>query len=47
MYKIPKCCGKKMSVNLETRRFIELWCETCDDIVYVKKDDVGLQVIED
>jgi len=48
MYKVPKCCGKRMSINLETSRFIELWCDTCDDIVYMKKDETGVpQLLDD
>jgi hypothetical protein len=37
---VPKCCGKRMRVNLETPRFIEVHCDVCNDIVYIKKDDV-------
>ena len=38
MSEIPKCCGKEMRINIETSRFVELRCEKCGDIVYVKKD---------
>lgn len=48
MVKIPKCCGNRMTVNIETERFVELWCETCDDMVYIKKDAMlGPQLIDD
>lgn len=36
---IPECCGTKMKINIETSRFIELQCEKCGDIIYVKKED--------
>ena len=45
---VPKCCGKRMRVNLETTRFIEAWCDVCDDIVYIKKDEIkGPQMLDD
>lgn len=34
---LPVCCGKQMSSNLELGRFVEVQCEKCGDIVYVKK----------
>ena len=37
-----------MQVSLETTRFIEVWCDTCDDIIYIKKDEVlGPQLLDD
>ncbi len=37
---VPKCCGKRMHVSLETSRFIETWCDVCGDVVYIKKDEI-------
>lgn len=39
--KLPKCCGKTMAITHETNKFMELWCDNCDDIVYVKKEWMG------
>ncbi|MCX6819284.1 MAG: hypothetical protein NT129_04785 [Candidatus Aenigmarchaeota archaeon] len=39
MSEIPVCCGKEMKINLETSRFIEIQCESCGDVIYVKKID--------
>jgi DNA-directed RNA polymerase subunit RPC12/RpoP len=39
MSEIPKCCGRKMEISIETSRFIELQCKECGDIIYVKKED--------
>ena len=36
MSNIPSCCGRKMKLNLELGRFLEILCEECNDIVYVK-----------
>ncbi len=37
-----------MQATLETARFIEVWCDVCDDMVYIKKDDVnGPQLLDD
>ena len=33
-----KCCNKPMKKNLETSRFIEMQCQHCGDVIYVKKD---------
>ena len=34
---IPKCCGSKMKVDIETTTFIELLCKKCGDRIYIKK----------
>ncbi len=34
---LPVCCGKQMTASLELGRFVEVQCEKCGDIVYVKK----------
>ena len=45
---IPKCCGKRMKINLETARFIEVWCDVCDDTVYIRKDEIQRpQLVDD
>ena len=31
------CCGKAMGKSMEVGRFVELRCETCGDVVYIKK----------
>lgn len=35
--KLPMCCGKEMKVNLELGRFIEVQCNKCGDVIYLKK----------
>ena len=37
---MPACCGKRMQVRFETQRFLELSCEQCNDVVYVKKAEI-------
>ncbi len=37
MIDMPVCCGKNMKVKLETFKFLEVVCEKCGDIVYLKK----------
>ena len=39
MSEIPKCCGKKMIISLEGIKFIEARCESCGDMVYIKKEE--------
>lgn len=34
----PKCCGREMTPAMETIKFLELNCEVCGDVVYLKKD---------
>jgi hypothetical protein len=34
---VPKCCGMRMKTVFETPKFIELACEACGDVVYIKK----------
>ena len=41
--KMPKCCGKEMKISIEMSRFVELCCEECGDIVYMKKNEMILQ----
>jgi len=36
---LPKCCGSQMKINVETSRFVEVQCEMCGDVVFVKKND--------
>ena len=38
MSDIPSCCGKEMRINIETPRFLEVQCEKCGDVVYIKKN---------
>ena len=38
MVDIPSCCGREMKINIETSRFIEVQCEKCGDIIYLKKN---------
>ncbi|MBS3050996.1 MAG: hypothetical protein J4400_02520 [Candidatus Aenigmarchaeota archaeon] len=35
---IPTCCGRDMQPNMETPKFVEMNCEVCGDVVYVKKE---------
>ena len=34
---LPVCCGKEMKASIEVGKFIEAKCESCGDVVYVKK----------
>jgi hypothetical protein len=34
---VPECCGKPMVTKMETFSFIEVGCEICGDVVYIKK----------
>lgn len=43
----PVCCGKEMKINLETSRFVEVQCEKCGDIIYVKKNDAQKPILLD
>ncbi len=37
-----------MRVNLETSTFYEVYCDACNDVVYIKKDIVhGPQMLDD
>lgn len=38
--KLPKCCGRRMNITLDTGRFWEVACDICRDVVYVKKSDM-------
>ncbi len=45
---IPKCCGKKMDVEVETSSFYEIKCSSCGDRVFMKKDSAHKpQLIDD
>lgn len=44
---IPKCCGQDMKVIAETPQFVEVWCEQCEDRIYVKKAVEPPQMIDD
>ena len=35
---LPKCCGIDMRMKLEMGKFLEVECEKCKDVVYVKKE---------
>jgi DNA-directed RNA polymerase subunit RPC12/RpoP len=43
----PKCCGKQMKLDLETIRYIQLRCETCGDMVVIKRGDVPKPIMLD
>lgn len=34
---LPRCCGEKMKVGVDTGKFLEVVCGQCDDVVYLKK----------
>ena len=34
---IPKCCGKDMKISMETGSFLEVQCQECGDVVFIKK----------
>lgn len=35
--KLPTCCGKEMKINMDLGRFLEVNCNKCGDVVYIKK----------
>jgi hypothetical protein len=35
--KLPSCCSQEMKVKLESQRFVEVACQNCNDIIYLKK----------
>ena len=43
----PKCCGKEMIAGMETGKFLELNCEICGDVVYLKKQSARPQMLDD
>ena len=42
---VPKCCGRAMKVTLETSRFYELYCDSCRDTVYMKKEEIEISPV--
>jgi len=44
---LPKCCGDRMKIKVETAKFLEMQCKKCGDIVYLKKDDIAKPVMID
>ncbi|MFH0832767.1 MAG: hypothetical protein V1900_03555 [Candidatus Aenigmatarchaeota archaeon] len=34
---MPVCCGKRMKINMELGRFLEVQCGICGDIDYTKR----------
>lgn len=48
MQKIPKCCGREMKPVMETTKFLEVDCEVCKDVVYIKKESANKpQMLDD
>ena len=37
MKKLPTCCGSEMKVSMELGRFLEVQCQKCGDVIYIKK----------
>ncbi len=35
-----QCCDKEMKVSIETKEYLELMCESCTDVIYIKKNDI-------
>ncbi len=45
---MPKCCGKNMSIEMETSTYYEMVCPNCGDRVYIKKEQSAMpQLIDD
>jgi hypothetical protein len=42
----PKCCDQEMVENLDLGRFLELKCEVCSDVVYVKAAHMAKVMIQ-
>ena len=38
--KMPRCCGQEMQAKLDLGKFWEVRCDTCNDVVYIKKSDI-------
>jgi len=45
---IPKCCGNKMEIRIENRKFLEVQCASCGDVIFVKKENAASpQLLDD
>jgi hypothetical protein len=40
LMKLPKCCGHPMKIKMDIGLFLEVQCDSCKDIVYVKKSEM-------
>ena len=47
MKEIPACCGKTMRIHVEMPLHYEVRCDTCDDVIYVKKEKKNKPVMLD
>ncbi len=39
-YRLPQCCGQDMRIVMESALFLELYCDKCNDVIYLKKKDI-------
>ncbi len=44
---IPSCCGKSMRIHAETPLHYEVRCDTCSDVVYIKKEKKKPVMLDD
>lgn len=44
---MPVCCGNEMNAVMELGRFIEVQCNRCKDVVYVKMFSKSMPVMID
>lgn len=48
LMRLPRCCGHEMRVRMDVGRFLEVQCNDCRDVVYIKKSEVPKpQMIDD
>lgn len=47
MKDLPICCGSEMKTSLELGRFIEVQCNKCNDVIYIKRQTVQTPVLID
>ena len=46
--RFPSCCGQPMKIKTDLGRFMEIHCEVCNDIIYLKKQDAAKpQMLDD
>ena len=46
--RLPSCCGHAMKIKTDLGKFMEIHCEVCNDVIYIKKQDVAKpQMLDD
>ena len=46
--KFPQCCGHDMRIKTDLGKFLEVCCDVCSDVIYVRKQDASKpQMLDD